>query len=273
MKKIVLFLMVGLMTCLITSCHRVTPNADEEAVLIRKPYFWGAEGVDLEAVSTGSTWAIFSTSEVYFKIVPTRYDIQFDDIMSNDNTPLDYATYLVLQIEPGKSPVLMKNYGVDWFKNNVEAIYRNFVREEISKYSPFDLMSNREVCNKIDSTIKTKIDAYFSSMSKKREFPVTCIQVITGRAKPNEKQLAEMNNTAAAIQAKQTQERKAEMEAAREKAEKQRAMADKAYMSELKLNPSQFIQLKAWDVIEKKQGANIDVLISPSADPMWNIRR
>lgn len=270
MKKFILFLM-----CLLTlsSCHRVTPNADEEAVLIYKPLFFGSGGVDNEAVSTGSTWCVFSTSEEYFKIVPVRYDITFDDIMSNDNTPLDYATYLTLQIEQGKSPVLMRNYGKDWFKNNVEAVYRNFVREEISKYSPFDLMSNREVCTKIDNAVKTKVDKYFASLSSKKEFPVTCTQVITGRAKPNQKQLDEMNNTAAAIQAKQTQERKAEMELAREKAEKQRAIADKAYMSSLNLTPGQFIQLKAWEIIEKKQGANIDVLISPSADPMWNIRR
>jgi len=270
MKKIMFFLLAAVS---MTSCHSVSPDADEEAVLIYKPWLFGHGGVDKDPVETGLTWCFWSTHSEKFKITPVRYDIAFDDIMSNDNTPLDYSTYLTLQIEKGKSPVLMQNYGVRWFQNNVEAVYRNFVREEISKYSPFDLMSNREVCTKIDAAIKAKVDKYFASLSAKKEFPVKCTQVITGRAKPNEKQLNEMNNTAAAIQAKQTQERKAEMEAAREKAEKQRAAADKAYMTELNLTPSQFIQLKAWDVVEKKQGANIDVLISPSADPMWNIRR
>lgn len=270
MRKI-LFLFVASLA--IVSCHSVSPDADEEAVLIKKPWFFGHGGVEDEPVQTGLTWCWLSTHSETFKIIPVRYDIAFDDIMSNDNTPLDYSTYLTLQIEQGKSPVLMRNYGVRWFQNNVEAVYRNFVREEISKYSPFDLMSNREVCTKIDTDIKAKIDRYFAKLSAKKEFPVKCTQVITGRAKPNEKQLAEMNNTAAAIQAKQTQERKAEMEAAREKAEKQRASADKAYMSELNLSASQFIQLRAWEVIEKKQGANIDVLVSPSADPVWNIRR
>lgn len=271
--KLKKYLIVIVAAFAMAGCHSVSPDADEETVLIYKPYFFGHGGVDETPVKTGLTWCWFSTHSEYFKIVPVRYDIAFDDIMSNDNTPLDYATYLTLQIENGRSPVLMRNYGVKWFQNNVEAVYRNFVREEISKYSPFDLMSNREVCNKIDAAIKTKIDRYFASLSAKKEFPVKCTQVITGRAKPNEKQLAEMNNTAAAIQAKQTQERKAEMEAAREKAEKQRATADKAYMTELNLSASQFIQLKAWEVVEKKQGANIDVLISPSADPIWNVRR
>ena len=75
-----------------------------------------------------------------------------------------------------------------------------------------------------------------------------------------------MNKTAAAIQAKQTQEKRVEMENAR-------AIADKAYMNAINLSPSQFIQLRQWDVIEKKDGANIDVLVGGSEVPMWNIKQ
>ena len=75
-----------------------------------------------------------------------------------------------------------------------------------------------------------------------------------------------MNKTAAAIQAKQTQEKRVEMENAR-------AKADKAYMNAMNLSPSQFIQLRQWDVIEKKDGANIDVLVGGSEVPMWNIKQ
>ena len=75
-----------------------------------------------------------------------------------------------------------------------------------------------------------------------------------------------MNKTAAAIQAKQTQEKRVEMENAR-------AIADKAYMNAMNLSPSQFIQLRQWDVIEKKDGENIDVLVGGSEVPMWNIKQ
>ena len=75
-----------------------------------------------------------------------------------------------------------------------------------------------------------------------------------------------MNKTAEAIQAKQTQEKRVEMENAR-------AIADKAYMNAMNLSPSQFIQLRQWDVIEKKDGANIDVLVGGSEVPMWNIKQ
>ena len=91
---------------------------------------------------------------------------------------------------------------------------------------------------------------------------------------PNAKQNAEMDNTAAATQAKRTEESRLEMFKAKEAAERQRAIADKAYQKELGLNTDQFIQLKAWEIIEKKDGANIDVLVgSTGASSMWNVRR
>lgn len=268
MKKFILFLSV-LFSLAITSCKSVEPNADEEAVLIYKPWFFGHGGVDKTPVTTGLTWCVPTTESVKFKITPQRYDVEFDDIMSNDNTPLDYATYITLQITKGKSPILMENYGEQWFQNNIEAVYRNFVREEISKYSPFDLMSNREVCNEIDKSIKDKLDKHIAQLSATKEFPVTCREVITGRAKPNAQQLKEMNNTAAAIQQRQTQERITERENARAKAETARAKADKAYMEEMNLTSDQFITLKIID----KANPNIDIMFGGGTSPIWNVRR
>jgi hypothetical protein len=63
------------------------------------------------------------------------------------------------------------------------------------------------------------------------------------------------------------------METVREQAEKQRAKADKAYMNEMHLSADQYIQLRAWSIIEAKDGASIDVLFDGSSQHMWNIRR
>lgn len=77
-----------------------------------------------------------------------------------------------------------------------------------------------------------------------------------------------MNKTAKAVQAKQTQERQVE------KAERQRAKADKAYREELGLSTQDFINLKWIETIAAKQGANIDVLVGGgNTSQMWNVRR
>lgn len=133
-------------------------------------------------------------------------------------------------------------------------------------------MSNRQVLSTIDKKILKQMQDYVATLSKHKPMPVIIKDVIIGKATPNKEQLAEMNRTAKMVQAKQTQEREYEVQVAREKAERQKAVADKAYMSEMNLSPQQFIQLKWVETVAQKQGANIDVLVGP-AEQMWNIKR
>ena len=269
MKKLLLLFSV----ILLTSCYGVRSEADEEAVLIDKPLIWGHGGVDDTPVTTGLKWVWFSTDYEKFKITPQRYDETFDDIFSNDNTPLDFNTYINIQIESGKTPVLLQNYGKDWYKNNIQVYYRNKTREYVSSYSPFDLISNREVLNTIDNALIKDVRNYVEELSKNKELPIKILSITTGSAKPNKDQLEEMNKTAQYIQQKRSMEQKAIAEEARAEAETKRAEADKAYMNAMNLNPSQFISLKWIETISNKQGANIDVLIGGGETPMWNIKR
>ena len=274
MKKILYLLAVACVSIATTSCHFVAPAADEEAVLIYHPILWGHGGVDDDAVETGLAWCWWSTGSETFKIVPQKQQVDMEDLVSNDNTPLDFHTVIITQVKKGQSPVLLQNYGTDWFNTNIYNHYCNRVRDYVSQHSPFDLMSNREVLNEIDTKLLKEMRAFVAELSKERPFPVEIKQVIIGKAIPNKEQLEEMNRTAKAVQAKQTQEREQEMQLAREKAERQRAIADKAYMNEMNLSAGQFIQLKAWDIIAQKQGANIDVLFNADgATKMWNVNK
>lgn len=274
MKKFILLFVALLVSVAFSSCHGVRPGAGEESVLVHKPWLFGHGGVDQEPVTTGCSWCWLSTSSETFKITPVKYAETLDDIISNENTPLDFKTQIVLRIQQGKTPVLLQNYGTNWYNNNIKEVYNNLTRHYVSQYSPFDLTSNREVIAHIDSCVKADMVKYIARLSKDKEFPIVVENVITGRAIPNQAQLTEMNNTAAQIQAKQTQERRREMEVAREQAERQRAISDKAYQQEMGLNAEQFISLKAWDIIDKKQGANIDVLFNANETTrMWNVRR
>lgn len=274
MKKLMNLLAVALISiATLSSCHFVAPAADEEAVLIYHPIIWGHGGVDDEAVETGLAWCWWSTGSETFKIVPQKQQVDMDDLVSNDNTPLDFHTVIITQIKKGKSPVLLQNYGTDWFNTNIYNHYCNRVRDYVSQHSPFDLMSNREVLNEIDTKLLREMRQFVADLSKEKEFPIEIKQVIIGKAIPNKEQLEEMNRTAKAVQAKQTQEREQEMQQAREKTERQRAIADKAYMNEMNLSAGQFIQLKAWDIIKEKQGANIDVLFNADGTTkMWNVK-
>ena len=243
MKKKTMLSMLSL--CLVaglTSCINVAPGAGEEAVLIHKPYIFGHGGVDDKPVETGRQYEWFSTDYVIVSMLPQKFDEKLDDAASNDNTLLDFNTQIQLQVEDNKSPVLIKNYGSNWYINVIQEVYRNTVRNYISKFGPFDLMSNREVLDSINFAVKDDMECYIDELSAKSgELPITVVNVVVGRAIPNEKQKAEMDNTAAATQAKRTEESRLEMLKAKEAAERQRAIADKAYQEEMGLNADQFI--------------------------------
>lgn len=275
MKKSYLGLMVALMiTALFASCTTVSPDYGQEAVKIHKPWFFGQGGVDMEPVETGLQYTWFSTDYVIVTMVPVKYDEPLDDVTSNDNTLLDFNTQIQIQVEDNKSPILVKNYGIHFYENVIQEQYRNTVRSYISKYGPFDLMSNREVLDSINIAVKNDMITYIDELSERSgELPIIVQNVLVGRAIPNAMQKEEMNRTAAATQAKRTEESRKEMLIAKEAAERQRAIADKAYQRELGLTTDQFIQLKAWEIIAEKQGANIDVLFETGANKMWNVRR
>ena len=275
MKKFLTMFSIAIMAMFsLTSCMGCTTvDADEETVLIDKPWFFGHGGVQKKAVETGLEWIWWSTDTETFKIIPIKHQVDMNDLFSDDNTPLDFHTIIITQIEKGKTPILLQNYGVDWFNTNIYNEYCNLVRDHISQHSPFDLMSNRAILNEIDAKVLKQMQDFVAKLSKEKEFPIIIRQVTIGKATPNEKQLEEMNNTAKAVQAKQTQEREAEVQLAREKAERQRAKADKAYMEEMHLSTSDFISLKWIETIAAKNGANIDVLVGGNSTSMWNVRR
>lgn len=271
MKKAILFIFC--FCFFMSSCHKVAPNVGEECVLTYKPWIFGHGGIDMEPVRTGLEWCVFTTYADTFKIIPVKHQVDMDDLFSDDNTPLDFHTIIITQIIEGKSPILLQNYGKDWFMTNIYNYYCNIVRDHISQHSPFDLMSNRQILNDIDEKVLKQMQTFITELSKNKEFPVIIKQVTIGKALPNKEQLDEMNKTAKAVQAKQTQEREAEVQMAREKAERQRAKADKAYMQEMNLNTESFIQLKWIETISEKSGANIDVMVGSPTTSMWNIRR
>ena len=132
MKKLFSIFFALVAVVMLSSCRFVSPDADEETVLVKKPWFFGHGGVDNDPVQSGLTWCALSTHAETFKIVPVRHEVVLDDIFSDDNTPLDFHSVIVTQVEQGKSPVLLQNYGRDWFDTNLYNYFCNLVRDHIS---------------------------------------------------------------------------------------------------------------------------------------------
>ena len=272
MKKIlfaVITCLMGAMT--MTSCSSATPDAGQEGVFVEKGIIWG-QGVDKTPAKTGREYCWWTTDVVYVTMTPVAYNEAIDDALSSNNSPLDFAPVIYLQVQEGKSPILIENYGVNWYENNLKRVIIDKLVAEIGDYTSAELLSNQQAIDSINMRVSSYVRNYIKKLSSVKELPINLISMSLGKAKANESQLSEMNKTAQMIQMKESQTRREEAEIAREKAERQRAIADKAYMNAMNLTAEQYIQLKYIEMIADKKDANIDVMIGP-ATSMWNVRR
>jgi regulator of protease activity HflC (stomatin/prohibitin superfamily) len=264
MKKyfsLVATLLVAL--CMFTSCGDSIP-AGSEGVFVYNALF-AKGGVDPTPGEGGRFYYTVWTTDVFiYSIQPFEYDEEFPDAITSNNTPVDVNAYLTLRVRKGQSPALHSNFGEKWYENNIQSVFRELVRNEISKFAAFRLTSDRTIYDGINENIKNGLLTYIENM----EMPIDIVKIVVGRASPNKIALEEMGRTAAQIQAKETQDKREEAETAREAAEIARAKADAAYMRNLGLTPSQFIALKEienrreiTEIIRTKENVNINLLI------------
>ena len=276
MKQILKLFLIGLISMIgLSSCSFSNVDADEEAVLIAKPWFFGHGGVYEQPITSGTTWTAWTTDVVRVKIIPVQYDESFTDIMSSDNTPVDLTAHVLIRINKGESPILIKNFGVKWYENDIQKDMCNEVRNEISKYPMMELTCKRTIYDnaskRIENVLKDKV--------KREHIPITIMKVIIDKARPNAEVMEEYNKTAAQIQAKQTQIAASQMQSYRKQAEEKRAEADDAYRAKMGLNPEQYIRLRSVeiekekvDMVRNKGNVKITMLMGNGATPFYNVK-
>jgi len=243
---IALFILVCMVV--IIGCSREAVNANEEGVFIKKPYFFGKGGVSEQPLLQGSEWKVFSTDFIKFIMSPEQYEETFEDLVAKDNNLINTNAYLTLQIEAGRTPELLKNFGETWYKNNVQETFRKITRDKLCEYGMFELTTNRQVYTEINADIDKSLRSYFTD----RGLPVIIKSVVISRAQPSKGVLEEIDRTGVQMQAELTQGKRIKTEQAREEAEYARAKADKAYMKEMSLSPDQFISLRALEIEKEK---------------------
>ncbi len=105
-------------------------------------------GVRKEPVKEGRILLWDTSSVVDITTVPTNIGVDFDDISSQDNILLDFATTLQFQInDPVK---LVSNFGVNWFENNVKPQYATIVRDAVKARTMSQLMSDPDTAANVD---------------------------------------------------------------------------------------------------------------------------
>jgi regulator of protease activity HflC (stomatin/prohibitin superfamily) len=221
-----------------SGCHAISPDAGQEAVLVKKPWVFGSGGVAPTPIKTGLSWRAASTQAVYVAVVPQQHGIHFDDLMSSDGVPLDFDAVIRLQVTD--TVKLISSFGPDWFANNVQAEFANRVRQAVRKHGMNETAIQTTAVDAIDLEVSTAMEAYL----KQAGLPIKLIDVTVGRANPPDTVKNQRISTAEQEQRSNTERQRKLAEDARLQAETSRAAADNAYRNAMNLSPEQFLRLE-----------------------------
>lgn len=256
--------LIALLT--LSACARISTEPGTQTVLLDKPWFFGHGGVRDQAQLPGSSWQWLSTSGITVPVVPIKIDERFDDLITaGDNIPVDFNSYLQLQI---RNPVIViKNYGENWYDNNLKEQYRTIVRNEAKRYTLNQLLSDSEAVQNLEERILQSTRRLVAAAG----LPVAVLDINLGKVLPDEKILDEINETGRQKQRSKSMEAARQAEEQRKEAENARAVADNAYRNQLGMSPDQFIRLediKARRMLYEQCAKGCTVIVSDGATPL-----
>ena len=269
MRKATMFAIL-MAASLAVACTTYKPDAGHEIVLIEKPLIFGHGGVDPEPVKTGLTIAAITTDGVDISMQPQKFETELPDTMTSDGVPITFHAIMVLQVTNSVS--LIKNFGPNWYSNNLEEPFKTMVRQAVRKRGMNETAISTTALDAIDGEIHDSLVAFI----KDKGLPVQLITMTVGRANPPDAIKHQRIDTAAQEQRIQTEKQTKLAEDQRKMAEQSRADADNAYRESMHLSPEQFIQLEAIKMQTKVCGpdgkATCTFIQNGGATPVFDVR-
>jgi regulator of protease activity HflC (stomatin/prohibitin superfamily) len=222
----------------LSACSVYAPDAGHEIVLVEKPWFFGHGGVDPTPVGTGRAYAALSTDGIDVNMQPMRFEQDLLDTMTADGVPIGFHAIVTLQVTD--PVVLVKNFGGNWYQNNLEQSFGQFVRQAVRKRGMNETAIDTTALDGIDAEIRGNLVNFI----QQKQLPVQLITMTVGKANPPDAIKNQRIETAAQEQRIQTEIQIKNAETQRKAAEEARAAADNAYRQAIGLSPQQYVQLK-----------------------------
>jgi SPFH domain / Band 7 family len=254
----------------LSACNSFSPDAGHEIVLIDKPVFFGHGGIEPEPVKAGRTFGAITTQGVDVYMQPQRFDAELADTMTSDGVPVSFHAIVALQVTD--SVALIKNFGPNWYRNNVEQPFWTMVRQAVRKRGMNETAISTTALDQIDAEIRDALTSFIQA----KGLPVKLITMTVGRANPPDSIKNQRVETATQEQRIQTEKQVKMAEDERMKAEQSRASADNAYREAMHLSPEQFIQLetiKMQNAVCGPNGKGTCTFIQNGAMPVYNLSK
>lgn len=265
LMAVLVIVVVGYGLLWVFAKHSIVAENGMEVVVFDKPYFWGHEGVRPETLKAGTRsveW--FTTTGIPVAITPVTKSLQFDNLSTKDGTFLDFDTAITVTVTNPKN--LIGTKGELWFENSLQKPWISAFRELIKQYTVDELLQDRTVMPKIEDALLSTLN----DRAVKDKLDIKISDFNMGQGRPNKVVVAQMDESARAVQAATTWAKEELAQGARQKAEEARGEADKAYASKMGYSPEQVVQMAAITAYSKaceKDGAKC-VIMAPGANPV-----
>jgi len=258
----------------LTGCiGSVGVDQGEVAVMVKKPYFFGSEGVEKRVYTSGRHWKVWSTTGIVLNVKPVEIDEKFDDLLTADNVPVDFHAYFQSQIIGADTPRLIEQFGTEWYKNNVKEPLRTYIRNFAKSQPVFKLSTNQEVLLKMQEHVKTKLTEFLKSKS----IPVKVLRITIGKISPPAAVIKQTELTAAQKQRSRTEIQRAHAELSRKKAEENKALADRAYLVKFGMTVNEYLRLRELEIekdrIDMARDKRDVTIVMGQVTPFFNVNK
>jgi hypothetical protein len=190
-----------------------------------------------------------------------KYTEELENVMTMDNNPVHFAYYLTLKIKNGKTNVLYKGFGKDWYINNIQPFVRTMCRDIASTNTSRDLQSNRKRLDSLQVVMRNVVEAKIKELGMADMIEVKDSQI--GQILPSKAVIEETEKTAAQMQSILTQKAAKQAEDARKAAEVSRALADKAYRLEMGMTNQEYLKSVELSIIKSKDNVQFVYGVTP----------
>jgi regulator of protease activity HflC (stomatin/prohibitin superfamily) len=259
-------LLCGVAALALAGCSGAKIGPGEEGVAIKQPVFIGSGGVDPTPLKTGRTYVAWTTKVVRVNMQPIQQHVEFDDLMSSDGVPLGFDAVMRFRITD--SVRLIKDYGVNWYASNVEAEFRNRVRQAVRKHGMNETAIDTTAIDAIDAEVTQAMEQYI----RNSKLPIVLLKITVGKANPPDSIKNQRIETAKEQQRKLTMDQSKLAEDARFESETSRAKADNAYRANMQLDSNDWIKLRELETLAAVCGDKNCTFVTSGATPLVQTR-
>jgi hypothetical protein len=269
MKKPIIISILIIFVLYFIVVQRVTVNAGMEAVIVKKPWFSSKSGIEPKAISTGTIWAVKSTTIKLISLKPFEINEEFTDILTLENIPISFTMNMTFQKQKGKTPLLIEEFGEEneWYSTLILPSTKVSIESAIKSSTFQTLLDNTHGIQ----TLEKSASLYIQEVLKAKHIPINLLQFHLSQITPPKELITAAIETETLKQKAKSKEEKIKTEALRKQLEETRAKADKAYMLTMNMSVQQYLQMKKLD-IEAKKISNQRFVIEQAKDSNGSIQ-